>query len=263
MLNKRQSERRGEQLRDIMLTTAFTLGPFGFGVPIKYACACWIFAWAAGLHLLWNLEYVARLERRTKVVVVIVSTAIGFYLSYPPIRKAYTREQARATSGELIAEDDGRDHTHDLPALQMGPDGTKLTWTGPSDQPMLALYYDKIKLRMMNGRVLLSTTVRDDNKNLIAEIIDNHWIVSSSTASCWDKNYTDDSLEVKDGHGRVVLQVRVLPNIVQLQEEWQWNPGTKSGGIYVRGHYSEKDGITPLFKYPSELYWGELLTTQP
>jgi hypothetical protein len=64
-----------------------------------------------------------------------------------------------------------------------------------------------------------------------------------SNASCWDKNYTDDSLEVKDGHGRVVLQVKLLPNIVQIQEEWQWNPGTPSGGLFLQGKYDDKTGI--------------------
>jgi hypothetical protein len=54
------------------------------------------------------------------------------------------------------------------------------------------------------------------------------------------------------------LQVKLMPNIVQVQEEWQWDPGTPSGGLFLQGKYDEKTGIKPIFKYPSEIYWGQL-----
>lgn len=242
-----------------MLTVAFAGGPFGFGVPIVYACISWAIAWLALVHLVWNLEHFSRVENSFKGVVALLGTIIGVYVVISPIRIAYIKEKARATSGDLVAVDDGKDHSSDPPILQIGPNGTQLPYTGPQNTPVIAAPYDKIQLKMVKGRVYLTTTVRDDNKNLIVEIIDNHWIVSSATANCWDKNYTQDSLEVKDGHGRVVFQVRIFPNIAQMQVEWASNMGTPfPGGISQAGKYDQKTGIKPMFRYPSELYWGQL-----
>jgi hypothetical protein len=259
-LESKKESKKGEQVRDIAIALAFTAGPFGFGVPILYACICWAVAWIAFIHLIWSLEHSSAVSNTRKSLTAFVASALTVWFTFAPIRAAYIREKARATSGDLIAIDDGSDHSSDIPVLQIGPTGgSRFAWSGPQDVSMIGAYYDKINLKMVKGRVYLSTTVRDQNKNLIVEIIDNHWIVSSSTAVCWDKNYSRDSLEVKDGHGRVVLQVKVMPNTVALQTEWEWDLGTKSGGIFEHGKYDEKTDIKPMFKYSSELHWGELV----
>ncbi len=122
---------------------------------------------------------------------------------------------------------------------------------------MITAYNDKILTKRIGSNLFLTTTARDDQKNTIVEITANHWRVSNLSNVSWDHNYTKDSLEVMDGRGRVVLQVRIFPDRVQLQEEWQWNSGTPNGGIFQNGKYSEKNGIKPMFKYPSKQYWGE------
>jgi len=255
-LESNKKDKRGEQAWDILIGLVFTGVPFGFGVPIFYSCVSWAVAWAAFVRLFWNLSH---MKNWTKAVVALAASAMLVWVTYAHIRVAYIKEKARATSGDLIATDDGKDHSSDPPVLQIGPNGgVKFSWAGPQGTPMFTAPYDKIDIRMIKGRVYLTTTIRNQNKNLIVEITDNHWIVSSSTAVSWDKNYTDDSLEVKDGHGRVVLQVKLMPNVVQLQTEWEWDLGTRSGGIFEDGKYDAKNGIKPMFKYPSELHWGEL-----
>jgi hypothetical protein len=106
----------------------------------------------------------------------------------------------------------------------------------------------------VGNEIKFSTTVRDSRQNLIVEITDNRWRVSPEKANCWDKNYTKDSLEVKDGRGRVVLQVRLFPDRVQFQVEWP----QVGGGVVWDNKSSKETGIVPRFKYPSEDYWGEL-----
>jgi len=197
-------------------------------------------------------------SNRIKSVVALSASVALVWITYSPIRAAYVKEKTKATSGDLVAKDDGKDHSSEFPTLEGGSGPTFLHYKVPPTGHTIVTPYDNIDLKMVNGRVQLSTTVRDDNQNLIVEIKNNHWTISSSTAVCWDKNYTDDSLEVKDGHGRVVLQVKLLPTIVQLQEEWQWGPGTKPTAFFEEGKYDQKNGIKPMFKYPSELYWGEL-----
>ena len=113
---------------------------------------------------------------------------------------------------------------------------------------------DKLQLRRVGNTLLLSTTLRDSRDNLIVEIHDNVWQVPPERSQCWDKNYTDDSLEVKDGRGRVVLQLRIFPSKVTLQIEW---PNLNSH-LVESGKYTKQDGIQPRFKYPSGEHWGEI-----
>jgi hypothetical protein len=254
-----------DQAFAVLLTIAFTAGPFGFGVPTVFACISWVVAWGCLVYIFWNLEHVQGLGNALKMVFAILATLVVLYVTYPGIHTSYIKEKAKATSGDLVAKDDGKHHTSDFPELQIGPTGSsKLQWNGNPNPnaTMFRANMDKLQLRMVNGKVLLSTTIRDQSNNLIATIEDNHWIVSTSTASCWDHNYTDDSLEVLDGRGRVVLQVRVLPSIVQFQAEWNWDANTHIGStINEDGWCTPSDGIKRRFKYPSELYWGQLRDT--
>jgi hypothetical protein len=104
----------------------------------------------------------------------------------------------------------------------------------------------------------------------VAELIRNDW---KTSPSAWDRNYTDDALEVRNAQGRVVLQVKVIQNTIQLQGEWwdEYGNGTrlvkcvdhqtgKIGGCVVQlGIIDSPDQqIKVMFQYPSELHFGEL-----
>jgi hypothetical protein len=243
--------------RDILVALVFGLVPFGFSIPIKYACLCWFVAWVAVLSLMWN-GFMADWKRIEKIGFCAFLTVVLCSLVQPSIKAAYSKEMAHVLTGDLVSDDDGRDHSKDYPKLEMGDGPTSWVWTGKPGETMFTALRpnvaDKFTIEMVNGRVQFSTTVRDKNENLIVEIRKNHWTISPGS---WEHNYTKDRLEVKDGKGRVVLQVRILPDTVQLQEELSEENGV-NGGIFEAGHYDVRDGITPVFKYPSELYWGQL-----
>jgi hypothetical protein len=86
----------------------------------------------------------------------------------------------------------------------------------------------------------------------------------------WDRNYSKDALEVKDETGRIVLQIKLLPDRVQLQGEWWKDELTglglvkakKGGGLMVlfgpKFKRENAPAIEPLFLYPSETHLGEL-----
>ncbi len=67
----------------------------------------------------------------------------------------------------------------------------------------------------MDGRVNFTMLIRDADGSAVAEIIDNEWHVNPGRG--FDRNYSDDALEVRDGTGDVILQVRALPDRIQLQ----------------------------------------------
>jgi hypothetical protein len=119
-----------------------------------------------------------------------------------------------------------------------------------------------------NGWPVIDTEVRDRNGNLLVAVKNNHWQVYPQF--CSDKNHTKDSLEVKDNSGHVVLQIRILADLIQLQGEW-WS--TESAGVRLMKAPDKANGeifrlapnmqhtdslISPMFEYPSAEHLGQL-----
>ncbi len=205
----------------------------------------------AYLFLLQLLYLVIERPALQKVLVAGALTLALVAVVYRPIYSVWRSEQASLNSGVLRTVKKGkRDHSKDRPAIQVGT--ASIFELGPEGR-FMELDEDQISVKRVNGELVLTTTVRDKDGNLIVEVIDNHWTVSPLKASCWDKNYTADTLEVKDGRGRVVLQVRVLPDRIQIQGEW----ANTHNVVADDGQYNARDGLNPIFRYPSEKYWGE------
>jgi hypothetical protein len=136
---------------------------------------------------------------------------------------------------------------------------------------------DQFTVEILHNEVFVSTKIRDDNDNIIVELHKNEWKVEPPPGT-WDRNYADDALEVKDAKGDVVLQIRVLSNVIQLQGVWWVNFGINGRTrMVVReapvseqapGHHDAQfvfcppgtpcKKIEPIFKYPSESHLGEL-----
>jgi hypothetical protein len=136
-----------------------------------------------------------------------------------------------------------------------------------------ALSERQFKIESIDGKIKVSTQITDENGRLIAELIRNEWKVAPPP-SAWDRNYSDDALEVRDAFGNVVLQIKVLPDRIQLQGVWWIDLGPPNGAVrlFIRGN--PKDGgqvvivpkqnktpppfIDPMFRYPSDQNLGKL-----
>jgi hypothetical protein len=223
-------------------------------MPVAIRWSLWFVCWAVTVVLV-QIHFEWPQNTKRKIVVVIIAIVL-FGASFQSLaRTQWRKEKSEALRGELVAVDDDRDHSSEPPVIQVGDSLVTFTWTGDASDPtFFNANGDKIRLRRVGNKLLFSTTIKDLHDNLIVEIKDNHWHVSPEKSSCWDKNYTDDSLEVKDGRGRVVLQVRVLPNKIKLQAEWP----LMDSSLVQQHKYTKEDGIIPRFKYPSDDYWGEL-----
>jgi hypothetical protein len=90
---------------------------------------------------------------------------------------------------------------------------------GPLSLPFLK--GASLSIDNVSGALKVSATIRSKIDNsLVADIIGNHLKaeqVNSETHAIYN---TDDALEVVDEHQKVVLQVKLLPQRVQLQGEW-------------------------------------------
>ena len=164
-----------------------------------------------------------------------------------------------------------------IPKLQIGQSGVFIVGpSGPFGKLLIpALTESQFKVESIGGKVKVSTWIADDTGNLLAEISRNEWQVAPAPQT-WDRNYSDDALEVRDSSGRIVLQVRALPDRIQIQGMWWVNLGPPNGVRRMtiwQGTDPEKGvqivftpasspdplpEIAPMFVYPSELHLGEL-----
>jgi hypothetical protein len=134
------------------------------------------------------------------------------------------------------------------------------------------LYDNSLIISEDNGHLKVSLLIRDQTGTVVARIIENEWQVSHPPG-IFDRNYTNDTLEIINNSGEVFLQIRLLADRVQLNGVFYNSEGY---GIEVYPHPETKGKwrmhilapetkrryeLKPLFKYPSELHFGEYLTT--
>jgi hypothetical protein len=162
-----------------------------------------------------------------------------------------------------------------IPKIEIGRSGVILAGDGGTLGAQLfpALRASDFKVESVGGKIKVSTRIVDGSGNLIAEIIRNEWKVSPTQA--WDRNYSDDALEVKDSRGLVILQVRALPDRIQVQggwwinmgppngtrRLWVWKDPTKDGAQFVINPKDDANPIVipPIFEYPGDQHLGELM----
>ncbi len=158
---------------------------------------------------------------------------------------------------------------HDIDrTFEIGDSGSMLTYKGPEGTPALEFAENSnLTIEERKGKLYVSTELLDLNGNLIAELKRNQWKVAPSA---WDRNYTNEALEIRNPQGRVVLQIRLVNDRVQLQGEW-WNSSGRGvrlvkspdpsdpGGLFVfLKTGNEAPQVQPMFEYPSDLHLGEL-----
>jgi hypothetical protein len=204
----------------------------------------------------------------------LVSLIIGG-VSYTIINVLH-RDQGRPYSGVLTPQ----------ATLLFSPDGGKISkiQIGQSrvfltdlDDPLAlrvfsALRTGQFRVENIGGEIKVSTQILDREGDLITELIRNEWKVAPPPRT-FDRNYTDDALEVRDARGLVVLQVRALKDRVQLQGLWwidmgppngirqftvRQNPEGGGGEIIISSKDVTPPPIVPMFQYPSDRHLGEL-----
>ncbi len=124
-------------------------------------------------------------------------------------------------------------------------------------------------IEKVNGKIMVSATVRDVNGQIVAKLSKNEWFINHPEKAM-DRNYTENMLEVIDHTGSVVFQVRLFKNRMQVNGIFYASDGT---GVAVfpsednkwavfhlidKNNPPNKDTVELFFKYPSHLHLGEL-----
>jgi hypothetical protein len=149
--------------------------------------------------------------------------------------------------------------------MVMNPNGVILTDKG---DPVLWVSTD-------GGHLSVSADIRDENGDLIAQVRGNEWQLNKDLI--FDRNFSDNALEVKEKKGSVVLQVAEIGQILYVAGVFRcksgWtttiaNPWTVTpklvqnlevgGSIWqvTAPHVPLQATINTIFDYPSELNFG-------
>lgn len=216
----------------------------------------------------------------TKYILPGILLIIGFIQIFLYVDDYHEKQKEKAlktTSGTLssiyiLNPEEGK-----YPRLEIGNSGAIFAFATNSKNSVIntmeSLFrLNSLKIFLENGLVKISAKFRNSNGNLVAELIKNEWIHKPLESDLiWDRNYSENALEVKDGKGRVILQVRLKKNIIQLQGVFFDEHGngcamyetcdpSNPGGLFNL-NVTEKDFpvINPIFKYPSIKYLGIFL----
>jgi len=210
----------------------------------------------------------------TKLMIAMIVAALVSIYACTPVMDIWREEMAGALTGRFKPP---HGHPSDSVKFQFGPHAVgPYTWGGSKDAPLISGLGSYIQFgRNSSGDLVANTTIRDRDGHLLVEVINNEWRVANAA---WEKNYTDNALEVKDGDGRVVFQLFLLADRAEIQAEWWDRDGNgfrivevkdkpdsqeseKMGWVMVkmtRAYHPDDPAIQPMFKYPSKKYFGQL-----
>jgi hypothetical protein len=120
-----------------------------------------------------------------------------------------------------------------------------------------------LSVSVKNSRLYVSTIIRAENGDLLAEIRENEWKVNTGR---FDRNYTDNALEVRDAAGKLVLQVVNFGDVVHFAGTFHTKKGNAVSFVPLEDRTalieiapSIRDSqvhIDPVFEYSSELHLG-------
>lgn len=204
---------------------------------------------------------------------IVYSTAVAIF-QYWQAEKA---DSASRTYGRLASitriYNDG---SQDLVDVEFGVSGTRVACPISGPDASFTLQFPKrfstlaLRLAAKDGRVVVSTKIRDSKGAVVAEVNENEWKLN--VGHFYQRNYTDNAFEVVDVRGHVVLQLVLLPDRIRFQgrtfvaegyEVMIFGPPDRRGkGAVFTDLPSEMTGIKEpiprMFLYPSELHLGQL-----
>jgi hypothetical protein len=273
----REERERRKNLRHSIWEVSFAVFLFvaGLSVAALFPAPILVVPWGilcvlavvlSSIIAFWTSYFTEHRSIKNKLAGTCLIVLISVAPAWVVLRSRWMSEKAATLEGELSLP-----NWHASVAVaQIGDAHNRLIVGNNHPDPIIGLFRDAgITVEYENGKILLSTFIRDQQGKLIATIDKNHWSVNPNRSICMDKNYTSDSLEVLDGRGHVVLQVRLYPDRLSVQGLWFNDKGigvelvsTPEKGwrsLVLKPPRGTDDEILipELFKYPSTKHWAE------
>ncbi|MDQ1610301.1 MAG: hypothetical protein QOG00_232 [Pyrinomonadaceae bacterium] len=159
-----------------------------------------------------------------------------------------------------------------IPMLQIGNSKTYIAKGTRISGDVLGIFnYNDLIVSTKEDQVKVSMLLRNKKGEVVAQLVDNEWKINKEKV--WDRNYSEDALEVRDEDGDIALQIRAFPDRIQFQASlYDANgknltivegPGRDGALVSVSapGKPKPPHKIEPMFKYPSREHLGEFIST--
>jgi hypothetical protein len=268
----RQTEKAILLILDLLFFIATLVSP---QMPVMWRWSLWFACWTISVILV-QIQFGKPQAADQKACVTVVAVFLFFIFTQSFILRQRMEEQSLKTSGYLCSRfSEDVCYTPPIPIIEIGGDsGSKFIYVGAENSVDFGRFARNVGLRIERGPtgMEISTPVLDRLGKRIANIEKNHWSVLSQP-EILDKNYNDNALEIKDSRGEVVLQLRYLPDRLQIAAEWrdqfgrgqEWAKcGKPPSGCVIpwgdpRTELQNEVPIEPIFQYPSREHLGEFV----
>jgi hypothetical protein len=211
-------------------------------------------------------------SRLTAIGTLVGVLSLGLYLAEKGFGIFRFWSNTSVESSGVLTPTESPSTVSPVRRVEIGHSEVFLDWNGASGEAFLTLEKDtRLIIETINGRLLISTKLRDRSGALVAEVVRNEW--QTAKPRIFDANYSADAFEVRDDRGEVVLQIEALADRIRIQGEWYLD----NGCVFVMMESDDprrpneallspcavktvdSHHITPLFKYPSARHLGETI----
>ncbi|MFH1101385.1 MAG: hypothetical protein V1726_05050 [Methanobacteriota archaeon] len=210
---------------------------------------------------LWKERYKSRKRVNSLLIILIIIAIITagtqVWVEYDTQQKEKYTMNSGTISGETL------DKNVTYPCLSLG--GTNFIYEGPKGYSVLDILGINVTIWIENGKLKISTILRNENGEIVAELKANEWQVNPNLI--FDRNFDDTAIEVINTKGDVVLQADLVERCVKFvgyfyrEDGWQIAVGpSETGGGYIELRPPGEEiqmNFDKIFQYPSELHPGE------
>ncbi len=181
----------------------------------------------------------------TIIVFLVILTGFQLFQEYRKSQKEWQEKWSGRLRSPVKSE-------KDKPVLKLG--GSGLIWNGEPNKPIMNLAGEPLTIGIVEGRADLSIVIRDPNGIVLAAIRNNEWFVAPPPVTL-DRNFNENSLEVLNPKGEVILQVQVYGEEVRIAGHFY---NINGNGPVSFGPLISETTAGRLFKYPSAEHHGVL-----
>jgi hypothetical protein len=267
----KHAKKKGDETTKFLINLIVALLLGVIPMPVTFRWLGWFSCWVICLFIFNSHKQISRLPKPTRGAVGALLVIAFCVLFNSRALSMWKEEKAGIFSGVLKVRRSWLSTKPYFPdsdiKVQFGPGGIPIMLPNSDLSPPRS----KLWVTREGGDLLLTADVRDKHNDLIVRVKDNAWEINPNNS--WDHNYTEDSLEVKDRTGRVVLKTAVFDDRLQIEGEW-WNEDevgwrmlrpypydkVKRGPVFVKMSPSfdpDEPSIREMFLYPSRLHFGE------
>jgi len=121
-----------------------------------------------------------------------------------------------------------------------------------------------VKIKFLSGQILVSAFIRDEKGKMIAQIVNNDWLVNPEGR--YDRNFSNNAFEVINNINKIPIFQIVLKdqNNIYIGGVFYYEKGrivASQKGLFINpGDKRPEDNIRCIFRYPGDKHLGQLLT---